>query len=200
MSALLLELETAPLEAARADVAFVFFFENERPLRGSAGRADWRLCGRLSALIAEGRLSGAKGEAALIPATGGLRVPILVAVGAGARDGFDETAWGQLARDVAERSLRLRARSVVLPLPSGEGGLGLRPRLEGMVREAAAALAERSGEPGAELRLRVVTAREEVMRSAELLRNLRPRDLPGSVTLRFSAGPDRRLDADAAIP
>ena len=175
-------------------MALVFFFENERPLRGSAGRADWRLCGRLSALIAAGRLSGAQGQAALIPATGGLRAPILVAVGAGARDAFDEEVWCGLARDLVGRGLRLRARSIALPLPPPGSGLGLRPRLEGVVRAAALALDEPPR--AAELRLRVICSREEQVRSAELLRTLRPRGLPESVRLRFSPGPDRHLETD----
>jgi hypothetical protein len=194
VSALLLELEPGARGGGGGGGGVGVFFRKNPPLRGHAGRADWRLCGRLSALIAAGRLSGARGEAVLIPATGGLRVPMLVALGAGARDGFDEAAWCGLARDVVERSLRLGAHSVALPLPPAEGGLGLRPRLEGMVREAAAALAEIPETSGAELRLRVVSARDEVVRSAELLRNLRPRGLPESVTLRVSPGPDRYLD------
>lgn len=194
MSALWIELETAPLESARGDVVFVLFFQDERPLRGGAGRADWRLCGRLSELLVRKRLSGAPGEAALLPSGGGLRAPMLVALGAGTRRDFGEAAWARIARDVAARSLALRARRSVLALPAADE-LGLRQRLEGLVDAAAAALAERSGD---ELLLRVVIPREEVLRASELLRGYRPRGLPESVTLRLSPGPDRELDRDAA--
>ena len=197
MSALWIELDTAPLEAARGDAVFVLVFQNERPLRGNAGRADWRLCGCLSALLARKRLSGARGEAALIPTAGGLRAPMLVALGAGAREAFDEEVWGRIAGEVARRSLLLRARSAVLPLPPADERLGLRPRLERLVAAAAGALGEH---PADDLLLRVVVSREELLRATELLRSYRPRGLPESVALRLSPGPDRHLDREGARP
>ena len=42
------EVDPASVERVRADVAAVPLFAGERPLQGSAGRADWRLCGSLS--------------------------------------------------------------------------------------------------------------------------------------------------------
>jgi hypothetical protein len=197
VSALWIELDTAPLERARGDVAFVFFFQDERPLRGDAGRADWRLCGRLSALLTRERLTGAPGEAVLVPSGGGLRAPLLVALGAGVRGAFDEAAWERIAGDIARRSLLLRAQSAVLPLPPADERLGLRQRLEGLVAAAAAALAER---PAADLLLRVVLPREDALRATELLRGYRPRSLPESVALHLSPGPDRELDRDGARP
>ncbi|MGH0028691.1 MAG: hypothetical protein ACQGVC_02795, partial [Myxococcota bacterium] len=67
-----LSLAPGPIERAEADIAVVTFFDDERPLRGAAGRADWRLCGAVSRLIQRSKLSGAFGEAALVPSTGGL--------------------------------------------------------------------------------------------------------------------------------
>jgi hypothetical protein len=43
------------------------FFIDERPLRGVAGLADWRLGGRLSRLLKSGRMVGARGEVTLLP-------------------------------------------------------------------------------------------------------------------------------------
>src|SRR5438874_9265009 len=43
------------------------FFSDERPLRGAAGLCDWRLCGRLSRLLASGRVQGQWGETTLYP-------------------------------------------------------------------------------------------------------------------------------------
>lgn len=188
-STLSLEIETAAFEAARGDAACVFFFEDERPLRGSAGRADWRLCGWLSTLLEQGRLCGRRGEAALIPTGGGLRTPLLVALGLGRRSEFDEAAWTAAAEELVRRCLALRVTSVVLAPPE-TAGLGLRQRLEGLVHGAARGLAER---PGA-VRVRLLASDDEAARVAELLRGLRPRQLPASVTLRLSPGPDRRLE------
>ena len=64
---LIVEVDGTPLERSRADVVAVPVFSGERPLRGDAGRLDWRLCGKLSALVAEERLSGQPGDAVLSP-------------------------------------------------------------------------------------------------------------------------------------
>src|SRR4051812_45878205 len=68
------------------------FFSDERPLRGAAGLADWRLCGRLSRLAQLGRIDGAVGESTLLP---GMRLPFarLVLYGVGDSDQFDETRF-----------------------------------------------------------------------------------------------------------
>lgn len=42
-------------------------FTDERPLRGVAGLADWRLGGRLSRLLKAGRMTGRSGEVTLLP-------------------------------------------------------------------------------------------------------------------------------------
>ncbi len=57
-AALAIELESGTLERARADLVIVSFCSTDRPLRGAAGRVDWRLCGRLSHLIEAGRVAG----------------------------------------------------------------------------------------------------------------------------------------------
>ena len=53
-----IEVDSASVERVRADLAAVPLFTEDRPLRGGVGRADWRLCGRLSELVASGRLAG----------------------------------------------------------------------------------------------------------------------------------------------
>ena len=44
------------------DALVVPLWADVRPLRGAAGLLDWRLNGRLSQLLREGRLLGAAGE------------------------------------------------------------------------------------------------------------------------------------------
>ena len=85
-------------------------FASERPLRAAAGRVDWRLCGRLSHLFAEGRLSGAVGEAVLLPGGGGICAPARApALGAGDRAQIDAAAWARWVADALARSRGLAA-------------------------------------------------------------------------------------------
>jgi leucyl aminopeptidase len=67
MSVQFLGCELARWEEAGGDALVLTFFREERPLRGAAGLADWRLCGRLSRLIKLGRVRGEAGESLLMP-------------------------------------------------------------------------------------------------------------------------------------
>ena len=121
-----LGLAPAAIERVRADLAVVPLFEGERPLRAAAGRVDWRLCGRLSHLFAAGRLSGAVGEAVLIPGGGGIFAPRVLGLGAGRRDQIDAVGWSGWVDDALERARGLAAARAVLALPELEIALAER--------------------------------------------------------------------------
>jgi hypothetical protein len=68
-----MELSFFPLtleavDQSAAEALCVFVGEDERPLAGLAGLADWRLSGGLSRLLRAGLLKGVQGEALLTPA------------------------------------------------------------------------------------------------------------------------------------
>jgi hypothetical protein len=179
-------IEAGPVERTRADVVVVFFFETDRPLLGAAGRADWRLCGQLSRLILAGKLSGAAGEAVLVPTAGGLAAPLLVGLGLGSRSVFDADACEGLGHDAVERALRLRAKTVALPLADPRAGdLDLQEHLEALVRGAVRALADAS----IDLRLRLVPAASEVARAQQALAGLARNRRPAAVALRLEGLP-----------
>jgi hypothetical protein len=183
-AALGIELETRPLERVRAELAVVAFFEGERPLRGSAGRADWRLCGALSELLARGRLAGARGEALLVTCEGALRVPRIVALGLGRRDAFSLPEAEALGRDAVGRAVELGAASAVLALLElGPAGAAPAARIEALVSGAARAVAERE----AEIHLRLLLHADELAEARDALRRVRPAGLPRPVALRLPA-------------
>jgi hypothetical protein len=139
-------LETEPLERADAEVAVASFFDGDRPLRGAASRADWRLCGMISELLAAGRLRGAAGEALLVPTGRRLRASRLVVVGLGSAARFGPVELAQAARGIAERLLDLRAATAVLAIPGDWlGAVPLRPAAEACARGALEAVAARGG-------------------------------------------------------
>jgi hypothetical protein len=176
-----IEIDAGPLERTRADVLVVFYFESDRPLRGGAGRADWRLCGQLSQLIQSGRLTGARGEAILIPTGGGLAAPLLIGLGLGPRNRFDAEACEALGRDAADRARRLGVNSLALPLPDSQAGdLELVERIEALVSGAVAALADVS----AQLLLRLVSDLADVAQVQALWSEMVPQSSP-SVAVHF---------------
>ena len=87
----------------RPSVLGLPFFEDERPLRGAAGLCDWRLGGRLSALLGatgEARLVGTFGERLLMPTGPRLPWQRLMLFGLGNSLAFDETIARRAARQL----------------------------------------------------------------------------------------------------
>lgn len=181
-AALTLELHEGPIERASAELAVVGVFLDDRPIRGEAGRIDWRLCGRLSALLASGTLSAERGAAALVQSSGGLATPFVMALGLGSRQDFDLRAGASFVRDAVARTVELGAASVCVGLP-GPASTDLASRLEGALRGAIAALAERS----AELQLRLVTDPAERASAIRLLPVLERRLPSHGLTLRLGS-------------
>jgi hypothetical protein len=155
---LALEIETARLDRVIVDALVTPYFACDRPLRGPAARADWRLCGVLSDRLQREELTGERGEAALFPTGGRMRSPLLLAMGLGPRSDFGEGALREVAESATAKLLGLRSGVAGIALP-GEAVLRLDAAhatdvaIEGVAR----ALVER---PTA-LRLRLVVLPEE---------------------------------------
>jgi hypothetical protein len=98
------------------------FFRDERPMRGPAGLVDFRLCARVSKLIAAGRMHGDLGEAVLMPARPRLCAERLLFLGGGLHAELSEPRFRQLVRDVFERLSALRVRAAALALPGRARG------------------------------------------------------------------------------
>ena len=107
-------LTSRPLERARGEIAVAGFFVDERPLRGGAARADWRLCGGLSHRIESGDLSGKSGEALLIGCGRALTAPRLLLLGLGDRKAFDQIRVTDEIHHAMDRCLKLGLSRVVL--------------------------------------------------------------------------------------
>jgi cytosol aminopeptidase family protein len=150
---LAIAVETGPIEKAAVELVAVTFFENDRPLRGEAGRVDWRLCGMLSDLLRRGALRGNAGEAALIPTFGHLRAPRVLVLGLGSATGFGALEVKSIARAAVRCCAGLRVRSVALALPGHWTGLlPVGPGAAAVLRGTVAGLVE----TGVGLRMRLV--------------------------------------------
>ncbi len=181
-----LEIAVSSIERVRADLAAVWLFCDERPLQGNSGRVDWRLCGRLSALVTGERLHGQPGEAALVATFGGLSVPWLLVLGAGPREAFDACRFEEVVCDAVGRATALQARTLALSLPGDRVGQAAQERrARALLTGAAAGLASFGRE--VEFHLRLLVAREDAAHTAELLRRARPARLPGEIALRLPA-------------
>ncbi len=184
MASIIVELEDEPLERAPADLVVVGFSPDDRPLRGSAGRADWRLCGDLWGLVASRKLNGTLGQAALLSAAGSLRSPLLLVLGLGHRAELVVATWRELGRDVVRRALDLRVQRAVLGLASDAANLGPEGT-RALFGGAAAAAAERRAE------LRVAIVGEGASARLAELRPLAQTGLPAGASLRLPEAPEK---------
>jgi hypothetical protein len=137
------------------DALVVPVWSDVRPLRGAAGLLDWRLCGRLSQMIRDGKLAGTPGEKLLLVTS---RVPWqrVLAVGVGESVAFDGDTF-RLAVDCCLETLRrIGAKSMAISFPGRDIDI-IRP--DRAMRSFSEALARSETESGPWLeRLTVIDA------------------------------------------
>lgn len=118
-------LSVLPLDLARwdetsRDCLVLPVFKDDRPLRGAAGLADWRLCGRLSRLLKASRASAEPGETMMMPPGRRLKFQRLMWFGLGDAKGYSDDrfrkdlAWilGVVSKaGVSDWSLQLPGRA-----------------------------------------------------------------------------------------
>lgn len=107
-------LEHRSIERIEGDLLVAGFFREDRPLKGVAGRVDWRLCGLVSKMLLDGAFSGKQGEAILVPTQGRLRIARVLLVGLGETGGFGAAGVRERTQEATERALQLGASRVVL--------------------------------------------------------------------------------------
>jgi hypothetical protein len=119
------------------DALVLTFFSDERPLRGAAGLADWRLCGRLSRLVRQRKITGKQHESLMLPP--GVRLPFrrIMLFGLGDSAGFDEAAYRSNVRWLRDVVRRAGIKSYAIQPPGRATGLiGARRALDLWLDEA----------------------------------------------------------------
>jgi len=114
--------ELRRLDDASAELCACSLWEDERPMRGLAALVDWRMGGRLSALIKSGFLSGRHGEALLVPGKPHVPFEKVLVAGLGRRADFDDDAFRGSVTRIASALEGLRVRRAVVELPGRGAG------------------------------------------------------------------------------
>jgi hypothetical protein len=132
-----LDEDLAKWDGASSEALLLTFFSDERPLRGAAGLADWRLCGRLSRLIRHQRMTGKRGETLLLPPGRRLGFPRIVLFGLGDSSRFDDDIYRQHVRWIRDVVARAKLGSYAVQPPGrATGFIGARRALELWLEEA----------------------------------------------------------------
>src|SRR5690606_40989850 len=105
------------LDLAGTEVLIACLHQGERPPQGVAGLVDWRLAGRVSALLQSGFATGRVGEVLLIPGKPKLPFDKVVLFGCGPADGFNELVFSDVVARMLETLEGLHVRNAVVQLP-----------------------------------------------------------------------------------
>ncbi len=117
--------ELRSLDEASVELAVASLWLDRRPMQGFAALLDWRLAGRLSALLRSGFVRGDEGELLMLPGKPALPFEKVLLLGLGARDRFDEEVFRRGVKRVASALEGLRVRRAVVELPGrGTAAIG----------------------------------------------------------------------------
>lgn len=114
--------EPADLGEANVELCVCSIWSDERPIRGFAGVLDWRLGGRLSAMLKAGFALGRASEVVLVPGKPHVPFEKVLMIGLGERSSFDETAFREAIARTARALEGLRVRRAVVELPGRTSG------------------------------------------------------------------------------
>lgn len=98
MTLSVLPLDLARWDESARDCLVLPVFRDDRPLRGAAGLADWRLCGRLSRLLKSNKATAEAGETMMLPPGRRLRFSRVMWFGLGDAKGYSDD---RLRKDLA---------------------------------------------------------------------------------------------------
>jgi len=113
-------LSKEPVDLIDSELLITGFFQDEKPLRGTAGWIDWRLNGRLSRFLIEERLTGAWQERILIPSERRLSARLILLIGLGSFRDYSYLFVREIVSYLMNLIRPLRATSLTFSLPYGE--------------------------------------------------------------------------------
>lgn len=108
-----LVLSAVPIDEVPGRLALATFFEDVRPLKGSTGLIDWRLNGRLSGLILQGKISGGFTESLIMPSLGRLAARELLVFGLGPSPRLTEQRVQEAFAKVIDKIVLLKSQEFV---------------------------------------------------------------------------------------
>lgn len=109
-----LVLSSLPIDEVPGQVALGTFFQDVRPLKGSVSLIDWRLNGRLSDLILQGRISGEFAESLIMPSQGRLAAREIILFGLGQSGEMTEKKFEEGVSLLIEKLVKLKSGEVVV--------------------------------------------------------------------------------------
>jgi hypothetical protein len=116
-----LQVLDSPADQLPAEVVAAFFYTDVRPLSGPSGLLDWRLNGRMTALLLRGRALGRPGEHLLFAGNGKMAATWVLFAGGGMHSQLTPLTLSGLIGSVLDAVRRAGFQRVALALDNMEG-------------------------------------------------------------------------------
>lgn len=131
MALSVLPLDLARWDEAKRDCLVLPVFKDDRPLRGAAGLADWRMCGKLSRLVKANRANGEAGETLMLPPGRRLKFNRLLWFGLGDAKGYSDERFRKDVKWILDVVSKAGVKDWAFQLPGRASGLiGARRAIE----------------------------------------------------------------------
>lgn len=116
------EPDLRAIDTASAEVIACTMWSDERPMRGLAALLDWRLAGRLSALVKSGFMRGEADEVVLVPGRPKLPFEKVLVLGLGARTAFGDDVVRKVLARLGRALEGLNVKRALVELPGRASG------------------------------------------------------------------------------
>jgi len=110
-------LLSTDIDRIETEVVILPFFSDERPLKGAAGLIDWRMRGRISRLINEGKISGDKGESTLLLPEYRISAKKILMTGLGDSSRMNERELKEAGSKIIEQMVHINVKNFTIALP-----------------------------------------------------------------------------------
>jgi cytosol aminopeptidase family protein len=131
MALSVLPLDLARWDESKRECLALPVFRDDRPLRGAAGLADWRLCGKLSRLIKSNKTTAEAGESILLPPGRRLKFGTIMWFGLGDSKGYSDDRFRKDLTWILEVVTKAGVTNWALQAPGRASGLiGARRAIE----------------------------------------------------------------------
>ena len=114
--------ELGALDRLGVEALSLPMFSDERPLAGVLGLVDWRVCGLLSRLLGQGRITGEESEQVLLPGRPKFPIDKVFVFGLGAASELDLARVRSCIGRMFAAFAQARVRSAALVLPGRPQG------------------------------------------------------------------------------
>ncbi len=136
MALSVLPLDLARWDEAKRDTLVLPVFKDDKPLRGAAGLADWRLCGKLSRLLKSSRATAESGEAMMLPSGRRLKFSRILWFGLGDAKGYTDARFKKDLAWIVDVVSKANVSDWAMQAPGRASGLiGARRAVEIMLEE-----------------------------------------------------------------